>query len=134
MIISQYDNKLSNFLIVNFLINLWRITESNRWPPACKAGALASWANPPIQLAMFQCSVFCNFTVHPNELWIANSRFFFFLSNLLSRTDSNCRPLHYQCSTLTSWATRQGDVWFMINDFWSQIFSNLPSSISIQQS
>ena len=25
----------------------WRITESNRWPPACKAGALASWANPP---------------------------------------------------------------------------------------
>ena len=26
---------------------LWRISESNRWPPACKAGALASWANPP---------------------------------------------------------------------------------------
>ena len=26
---------------------LWRITDSNRWPPACKAGALASWANPP---------------------------------------------------------------------------------------
>ena len=25
----------------------WRISESNRWPPACKAGALASWANPP---------------------------------------------------------------------------------------
>ena len=30
----------------NFL--LWRISESNRWPPACKAGALASWANSPI--------------------------------------------------------------------------------------
>ena len=28
----------------------WRITDSNRWPPACKAGALASWANPPIKL------------------------------------------------------------------------------------
>ena len=27
---------------------MWRITDSNRWPPACKAGALASWANPPI--------------------------------------------------------------------------------------
>ena len=26
---------------------MWRITDSNRWPPACKAGALASWANPP---------------------------------------------------------------------------------------
>ena len=30
---------------------LWRITESNRWPPACKAGALASWANPPFLVA-----------------------------------------------------------------------------------
>ena len=29
------------------LRNSWRITDSNRWPPACKAGALASWANPP---------------------------------------------------------------------------------------
>lgn len=29
----------------------WRITDSNRWPPACKAGALASWANPPRNLA-----------------------------------------------------------------------------------
>ena len=28
-------------------IRKWRITDSNRWPPACKAGALASWANPP---------------------------------------------------------------------------------------
>ena len=26
----------------------WRITDSNRWPSACKADALASWANPPI--------------------------------------------------------------------------------------
>lgn len=29
------------------LYYVWRISESNRWPPACKAGALASWANPP---------------------------------------------------------------------------------------
>ena len=27
---------------------LWRITDSNRWPSACKADALASWANPPV--------------------------------------------------------------------------------------
>ena len=32
------------------ILNAWRITDSNRWPPACKAGALASWANPPINL------------------------------------------------------------------------------------
>ena len=25
----------------------WRITDSNRWPLACHASALASWANPP---------------------------------------------------------------------------------------
>ena len=29
------------------LFKKWRISDSNRWPPACKAGALASWANPP---------------------------------------------------------------------------------------
>jgi hypothetical protein len=29
-------------------IILWRISESNRLPPACKAGALAKWANPPL--------------------------------------------------------------------------------------
>ena len=34
------DNHISSFA-------WWRISESNRWPPACKAGALASWANPP---------------------------------------------------------------------------------------
>jgi hypothetical protein len=30
-------------------LSWWRISESNRWPPACKAGALASWANPPFK-------------------------------------------------------------------------------------
>ena len=42
---------------VSCQIAWWRITESNRWPPACKAGALASWANPPC----FSCllSVLC---------------------------------------------------------------------------
>ena len=27
----------------------WRIRDSNPWPPACKAGALANWANSPKQ-------------------------------------------------------------------------------------
>ena len=30
-----------------FFQRWWRITDSNRWPSACKADALASWANPP---------------------------------------------------------------------------------------
>ena len=45
-------------------VTLWRITESNRWPPACKAGALASWANPPFTVivsgepfALFWCII-----------------------------------------------------------------------------
>ena len=32
------------------LWTLWRISESNRWPLACKASALANWANPPIAI------------------------------------------------------------------------------------
>ena len=31
----------------------WRIPESNRWPLACQASALASWANPPNQYFLF---------------------------------------------------------------------------------
>ena len=41
------ESSLFNKRILGELRNLWRITDSNRWPPACKAGALASWANPP---------------------------------------------------------------------------------------
>ena len=33
--------------IVSLFQRWWRITDSNRWPSACKADALASWANPP---------------------------------------------------------------------------------------
>ncbi len=46
-----YFSRISFFNMSMNVFNLfgwlWRISESNRWPPACKAGALASWANPP---------------------------------------------------------------------------------------
>ena len=42
----------------------WRITDSNRWPPACKAGALASWANPPY------------FRDNSEEVYLATKSFF----------------------------------------------------------
>ena len=32
----------------------WRITDSNRWPSACKADALASWANSPGQIFLIK--------------------------------------------------------------------------------
>ena len=48
----------------------WRITDSNRWPSACKADALASWANPPrgyqefcFLASSFRCSSFLSLVV-----------------------------------------------------------------------
>ena len=39
---------LANQLIIKSAnLKKWRISESNRWPSACKADALANWANPP---------------------------------------------------------------------------------------
>ena len=48
---------------------LWRISESNRWPPACKAGALASWANPPSVMIL----LVKNFLVDPPRLELGTS-------------------------------------------------------------
>ncbi len=50
----EYKNFFKSWILcfINYQSNTskesWRISESNRWPPACKAGALASWANPPL--------------------------------------------------------------------------------------
>ncbi len=37
----------SHQITINLKNLKWRISESNRWPSACKADALANWANPP---------------------------------------------------------------------------------------
>ena len=51
----QYVNeRLFRYIIY---LNSWRISESNRWPPACKAGALASWANPPNSVLEFRIRI-----------------------------------------------------------------------------
>ena len=62
--LSQYVNERL------FLSESWRISESNRWPPACKAGALASWANPPIWIQNLEF-----------RMWIVNPNFQNFLYN-----------------------------------------------------
>ena len=46
-------------LLICTLRKKWRISESNRWPPACKAGALASWANPPFVMCKFENLQMC---------------------------------------------------------------------------
>lgn len=59
----QRSSVLLRFLCVcNFV---WRITDSNRWPSACKADALASWANPP-ESSLYQR--FCS----PRQSWTAD--------------------------------------------------------------
>ena len=57
---------------VNFL--WWRVPGSNRWPPACKAGALPAELNPHI------------------------------FSKWWAKMDSNHRPHDYQSCALASWA------------------------------
>jgi hypothetical protein len=89
----------THFSILSFQ---WRMSESNRRPPACKAGALASWANPPSSASLqipnlkFQIPIFGFWylmlgTLRASRLWAC--------------VDSNHGPLHYQCSALTTWAT-----------------------------
>ena len=55
-------------------ISWWRLAGSNRWPPACKAGALPAELNPHIKL----------------KWW--------------AKMDSNHRPHDYQSCALASWA------------------------------
>ena len=55
-------------------ISWWRLAGSNRWPPACKAGALPAELNPHIFL----------------KWW--------------AKMDSNHRPHDYQSCALASWA------------------------------
>ena len=64
----------------------WRMTGSNRRPPACKAGALPAELIPQDQNTL-------NFPWNSSNLiwWVW--------------LDSNQRPLRYQHSALTSWAT-----------------------------
>ena len=52
----------------------WRITDSNRWPSACKADALASWANPPRGIE--HCNIALTTTIFvrssPRQSWTAD--------------------------------------------------------------
>ena len=45
--LTELHKKTLNIVFRVFSATGWRIPESNRWPLACHASALASWANPP---------------------------------------------------------------------------------------
>ena len=63
---------------------VWRITDSNRWPPACKAGALASWANPPSIKEIAISHVPLRRCVVPGRLELPTSTLSVWRSNQLS--------------------------------------------------
>ena len=44
----------------------WRIRESNPWPSACKADALANWANPPGWFLIY----YFWFIIEPIQTWL----------------------------------------------------------------
>ena len=56
--------------LLDCLLDSWRISGSNRWPLACHASALASWANPPC------CELRCKGT---SFFWILQMFLRFFL-------------------------------------------------------
>ena len=72
----------------------WRITESNRWPTACKAVALANWANPPN---------FCLFLIVNCQLSIVN----FFCSFEGFWPFVVPRRVELRTSTLSVWRSNQ---------------------------
>ena len=55
----------------------WRIRESNPWPSACKADALANWANPPCQSPVFSLSVqfYCLLRLFTDHFFSIQSQF-----------------------------------------------------------
>ncbi len=66
-------NIITSFILVSisfpyFKKKKWRISESNRWPPACKAGALASWANPP-SVMIYLLFKNLSFRSSPVQIW-----------------------------------------------------------------
>ena len=126
-------NEVSNHFgtSVNLFKMWWRLAGSNRWPPACKAGALPAELNPQIFIFLFlkwwaKDSLFFGkatavATVHRT---VAKSRLSspfwrislqnsivqvltFYLRFYLkwwAKMDSNHRPHDYQSCALASWA------------------------------
>ena len=120
-------NEVSSFngTSVNFL--WWRLPGSNRWPPACKAGALPAELTPHIRFLKWWAkdSLFCGkatavATVHRTvaksrlsspfwyETYGTQSPRSWLLFELYwkwwAKMDSNHRPHDYQSCALASWA------------------------------
>ena len=84
------------------LFRWWRVPGSNRWPPACKAGALPAELTPHIRVNA-EC------IMHNAELLALILHSSFWILHLIklkwwAKMDSNHRPHDYQSCALASWA------------------------------
>ena len=107
-----------SLFVFHFSLTKWRITDSNRWPPACKAGALASWANPPSvnfdfwmlsfdlsPAAMLTCPFLNQFKIQQFKMCGAhNSKFIIQNSKFLRVVPGR---LELPTSTLSVWRSNQ---------------------------
>ena len=98
-----------------FLKKWWRLAGSNRWPPACKAGALPAELNPQIF-----------FEVVGQGLTCPGLNFYFALFlKWWAKMDSNHRPHDYQSCALASWAIGP----YQLHFFFRYIFT-VPSKLN----
>ena len=90
----------------------WRWTGSNRWPPACKAGALPAELHPHglsgklvIRSQWSEKCFRANLLLHRKSFWWLFSDHCAALLRWWAREDLNLRPHAYQARALTNWAT-----------------------------
>ena len=83
--------------------HLWTVRESNPWPPACKAGALANWANSPWSVERVNTFLFLTLLLQDRRWWSQPN-------HMYSRWDSNPHghycPLDFKSSVSTNSTTR----------------------------
>ena len=130
---TQWNNWIPSFASVNLFKMWWRLAGSNRWPPACKAGALPAELNPHIRRNQIHTLRIC-LAFKPNALlWLCfssphQSRFACFAGvprvflKWWAKMDSNHRPHDYQSCALASWA---------IGPYWTSFTSSLGTSFPV---
>ena len=104
----------------------WRITDSNRWPPACKAGALANWANPPREKREEILKKHLHELMSPSRNW-----------SLEHIRPSRCvvpGRLELPTSTLSVWRSNQLSYRTELEESTEAILSDFPFSYSWKQS
>ena len=120
----------------NFSQSLWwRLAGSNRWPPACKAGALPAELNPRICLdiryEILDIRYFENRCLIKDAVLAHPLSCILYLISYISRSwwakmDSNHRPHDYQSCALASWAIGP----YLVFSHFLGTFPSVPSKLN----